>query len=43
LSDEEIGHRLARLPEFKLKVKGGYLKRYADRVGSASSGAVLQD
>jgi dihydroxy-acid dehydratase len=43
LSDEEIKNRLAQLPEFKLKVKGGYLKRYADRVGSASSGAVLQD
>jgi len=43
LSDEEIGNRLARLPRFELKVKTGYLKRYAERVSSASSGAILQD
>lgn len=43
LSDEEIGNRLARLPSFELKVKTGYLKRYAERVSSASSGAILQD
>ena len=43
LSDEEIGNRLARLPRFELKAKTGYLKRYAERVSSASSGAILQD
>jgi len=43
LTDKEIGNRLARLPSFELKVKAGYLKRYAERVGSASSGAVLLD
>jgi dihydroxy-acid dehydratase len=43
LSDEEISNRLARLPGFELKVKSGYLKRYAERVGSSSSGAILQD
>lgn len=43
LSDEEIGNRLARLPRFELKVKTGYLKRYAERVSSANSGAILQD
>ncbi|MBA7569768.1 Dihydroxy-acid dehydratase [subsurface metagenome] len=43
LSDEEISNRLAQLPRFELKVKAGYLKRYADRVSSANSGAILQD
>jgi dihydroxy-acid dehydratase len=43
LSDAEITERLKRLPPFKPKVKSGYLKRYLDRVTSASNGAVLQD
>jgi len=43
LSDEEIGNRLAQLPRFELKAKTGYLKRYAEKVSSASSGAILQD
>jgi len=43
LTDEEISNRLARLPSFEPKVKTGYLKRYAERVGSASSGAILQE
>jgi dihydroxy-acid dehydratase len=43
LSDEEIAGRLAKLPEFEPRVKSGYLKRYLDRVTSASNGAVLQD
>jgi len=43
LTDKEIGNRLARLPSFELKVKTGYLKRYAERVSSASSGAILRD
>jgi dihydroxy-acid dehydratase len=34
---------LARLPAFEPKVKTGYLKRYADRVTSASRGAVLRE
>jgi len=36
-----MGRRLAQLPKFEPKVKGGYLKRYAEKVSSASSGAVF--
>ncbi len=43
LTDEEINDRMKRLPDFKSKVKSGYLKRYQDRVTSASNGAVLRD
>lgn len=42
LTDREISERLARLGEFKPKVKTGYLKRYAEMVCSASTGAVLR-
>jgi dihydroxy-acid dehydratase len=42
LSDGEIKSRLAKLPEFQPKVTSGYLKRYADLVTSASTGAVLK-
>ena len=41
LSDKEITNRLARLAEFKPKARTGYLKYYAEKVGSASSGAVF--
>ncbi len=41
LSDKEISDRLARLEEFKPRVTSGYLKRYIERVGSASTGAVF--
>jgi len=40
---EEIAARLAGLPAFEPRVKSGYLKRYLDRVCSASRGAVLKD
>jgi dihydroxy-acid dehydratase len=43
LSEKEIEDRLAVLPKFEPRVKSGYLKRYADRVSSASRGAVFQD
>jgi dihydroxy-acid dehydratase len=43
LSDDEIGDRLARLPVFESRVRSGYLKRYLDRVTSASKGAILED
>jgi dihydroxy-acid dehydratase len=43
LTDQEIAARLAALPAFEPKVKTGYLKRYLDRVTSASEGAVLGD
>jgi len=41
LSDEEIVNRLAQLAEFEPRVKTGYLGRYIERVGSASTGAVF--
>ena len=41
LTDKEISNRLARLPEFEPKVKTGYLRRYAESVGSANTGAIL--
>ena len=41
LSDEEMEKRLACLPEFEPKIKTGYLKRYTEKVTSASSGAVF--
>ncbi len=43
LSDEEIAQRLAQLDDFEPKVKTGYLRRYAEKVGSASSGAVFSE
>jgi len=41
LSDGEIANRLAQLADFEPKVKTGYLRRYAERVCSASTGAVF--
>jgi len=41
LSDKEITQRLAQVAPFKSRVTGGYLARYAERVTSASRGAVL--
>ena len=41
LSEAEIAQRLSQLPPFELKVKKGYLKRYAEKVTSASTGAVF--
>lgn len=41
LTPKEIEQRLNLLPPFEPKVKTGYLKRYADNVTSASSGAVF--
>jgi dihydroxy-acid dehydratase len=43
LSKKEIAKRLAKLPEFKSKIKTGYLKRYIEKVTSASTGAVFKD
>ncbi len=40
LSDAEINCRLAGVPEFKPRVTKGFLKYYAEKVTSASSGAV---
>ena len=41
LSDDEIAARLAQVPAFEPRVKTGYLRRYAERVSSASKGAVI--
>lgn len=42
LSDKEISKRLAQLAEFEPKIKSGYLRYYAERVSSASAGAVFR-
>ena len=41
LTPEEIEQRLNLLPPFEPKIKHGYLKRYSDKVTSASTGAVF--
>jgi len=43
LSENEITARLERLEEFQPRVKSGYLKRYAEKVSSASTGAVFTE
>jgi len=43
LTQEEMQRRLNLLPPFKPKVETGYLKRYADKVTSASKGAVFSN
>jgi len=42
LTDEELKRRLSQLPKFEPKIKSGYLVRYAERVTSASRGAVFE-
>ena len=42
LTDKEIKVRLAKVPPFESRVKSGYLKGYAEKVTSASTGAVLK-
>jgi len=41
LSDRDISNRLAQLDKFEPRVKTGYLKRYIEKVCSASTGAVF--
>ncbi len=41
LSDKEIARRIASLPRFEPKISTGYLRRYAEKVTSASTGAVF--
>ena len=41
VSDRELKSRLSKLPPFQPKVAAGYLKRYSERVSSASTGAVF--
>jgi dihydroxy-acid dehydratase len=42
LSDEEISGRLKKLPAFQPRIKSGYLRRYIEKVSSASTGAVFE-
>jgi len=42
LTDDEIQKRLNQLPDFKPKIRTGYLGRYSKMVTSASKGAVLK-
>ena len=41
LSQKELEQRVASLLSFEPKIKTGYLKRYSDKVSSASTGAVF--
>jgi len=43
LTDSELASRLAQLPDFEPRVKTGYLKYYAEKVCSASTGAVFSE
>ena len=43
LSQKELEKRLAKLPTFGPKVKTGYLRRYSDKVSSASTGAIFTE
>ncbi len=43
LSEEEITRRLAVLPAWEPRIKSGYLRRYAQAVTSASTGAVFKE
>ena len=43
LSQKELKQQLAALPAFRSRVKAGYLKRYSDKVSSASTGAVFAE
>jgi dihydroxy-acid dehydratase len=42
LSAKEISDRLAKLPAFEPRIKTGYLRRYIEKVSSASTGAVFE-
>ena len=43
LDEAELQNRLAQLPLFQPKAVSGYLKRYAQKVSSASKGAIFLD
>ncbi|MBI4283487.1 MAG: dihydroxy-acid dehydratase [Chloroflexi bacterium] len=42
LTNKEIANRLAKLADFEPKIKTGYLRRYAEKASSASTGAVFR-
>lgn len=41
LTPEEVARRLRELPPFEPRIKTGYLRRYSEKVSSASTGAVF--
>jgi dihydroxy-acid dehydratase len=41
ISEEEMKTRLAAVPPFKPRIQTGYLRRYSERVSSASKGAIV--
>jgi dihydroxy-acid dehydratase len=41
LSEKEVTDRLKKLPAFEPRIKSGYLRRYIEKVSSASTGAVF--
>jgi dihydroxy-acid dehydratase len=41
LTDKEIADRLKQVPDFQPRIKTGYLRRYTEKVSSASTGAVF--
>ena len=43
LTQKEMEQRLSSLLPFEPRIKAGYLKRYSDKVTSASTGAVFAD
>ncbi|MBI4304248.1 MAG: dihydroxy-acid dehydratase [Chloroflexi bacterium] len=43
LSDKELSSRIAKLSAFEPRVKTGYLRRYTEKVSSASTGAVFAE
>ncbi|NWF77744.1 MAG: dihydroxy-acid dehydratase [Chloroflexi bacterium] len=43
LNQKELKQRLASLPPFEPRIRTGYLKRYSDKVSSASTGAVFTE
>jgi len=42
VAEDEIAQRLSNLPQWECPVKAGYLKRYAELVTSANTGAVFR-
>jgi dihydroxy-acid dehydratase len=42
LDDKEIAHRLEQIADFEPRIKSGYLRYYAEKVCSASTGAVFR-
>ncbi|MFC2041629.1 dihydroxy-acid dehydratase [Chloroflexota bacterium] len=43
LTDKEIANRLEQLADFEPRIKTGYLRRYTEKVRSASTGAVFEE